>query len=67
MKKVRTIKGCYEAIMQCDPESAITMSAIRRAVINGDIPSRRVGSGKQKKYLVDLDLVMEYFGGVSNG
>ena len=65
--RVRTIDGCHEAIKKEDPDSAITKSAIRRAVVEGSIPSRRVGNGKQQKYLIDLDQVLEYFGGGIDG
>lgn len=67
MKKIRTIQGCLEEIKKSDPDSAITLTAIRRAVSEGDVPSQRVGSGKQKKYLIDLDILLDYFGGGSNG
>lgn len=63
MKRIRTIQGCYEEIKAADPCTAITLRAIRRAVSEGDIPSRRIGSGKGWKYLLDVDEVMSYFCG----
>lgn len=63
MKRVRTIQGCYNEIKTEDPNTAITLRAIRRAISEGDIPSRRIGSGKGWKYLVDLDEVLSYFCG----
>lgn len=63
MKRIRTIQGCYREIKAADTNTAITLRAIRRAVSEGDIPSRRIGSGKGWKYLVDLDEVMSYFCG----
>lgn len=63
MKRVRTIQGCYDEIRREDPGTAITLRAIRRAVSEGDIPSRRIGSGKGWKYLVDLNEVLSYFCG----
>lgn len=63
MKRVRTIQGAYKEIKEADPGTCITLSAIRRAVSEGDIPSRRIGSRGGWKYLVDLDLVEAYFGG----
>lgn len=63
MKRIRTIQGCYEEIKAADPNTAITLRAIRRAVSEGDIPSRRIGSGKGWKYLLDVDEVMSYFCG----
>ena len=63
MKRVRTIQGAYEEIKAADPNTGITLRAIRRAVSEGDIPSRRIGSGKGWKYLLDVDEVMSYFCG----
>lgn len=63
MKRIRTIQGCYDAIKEIDPDTAISLRAIRRAVTDGDIPSRRIGSGKGWKYLCDLDAVVDYFVG----
>ena len=58
--EIRTIDGCYADIKADDPNTAITRRAIRRAVSEGDIPSRRIGS----KYLVDKNEVLAYFTGV---
>ena len=63
MKKIRTIQDAYNEIKTEDPGSSITLSAIRRAVTAGEIPSRRVGSRGGWKYYVDLEKVMEYFCG----
>lgn len=63
--KIRTIQSAYEAIKAADPETAITLCAIRRAITEGDIPARRIGNGKGWKYMVDLDQVVRYFGGES--
>ena len=63
MKKVRTIQGCYEEIKAADPNTGITLSAVRRAVTAGEIPSRRIGSRGGYKYMVDLDLVVAYCSG----
>ena len=61
--QIRTIDNAYKEIKASDPGSDITARAIRRAVTEGDIPSRRIGSGKGWKYLVDLNSVIEYFSG----
>lgn len=61
--KIRTIQGAFDEIRASDPGTAITLTAIRRAVSEGDIPSRRVGSRGGWKYFVDLDKVIQYFGG----
>lgn len=63
MRKIRTIQGAFQEIKAADPDSAITLCAVRRAVTEGDIPARRVGSGKGWKYFVDLEEVMQYFAG----
>jgi hypothetical protein len=56
-KKLRTIDGAYKEIVEMDPNTAITKWAIRRAVSEGYVPSRRVG----KKYLFNLDTLLDYF------
>ncbi len=61
--EIRTIDGCYNEIKADDPNTAITRRAIRRAVSEGEIPSRRIGSGKGWKYLVDKNEVIRYFSG----
>lgn len=63
MKRVRTIQGAYNEIKAADPGTDITLTAIRRAVSSGEIPSRRVGARGGWKYYVDLDKVIEYFTG----
>ena len=56
-KKARTINGAYEEIVSMDPNTAITKNAIRQAVVNNEIPSRKVG----RTYLVTLEDVYFYF------
>lgn len=55
--KFRTIKTAYEEIKQMDPGTAITEWAIKCAVREGYIPSRRVGN----KYVFNLDTLIDYF------
>ena len=57
--RLRTMKTAYEEIKKMDPGTAITEWAIRRAVTEGYIPSRRVGN----KYVFDLDSLIDYFEG----
>lgn len=55
--KFRTMATAYEEILEMDPNTAITKWAIRRAVTEGHVPSRRVGN----KYLVNLETLLDYF------
>ena len=57
--KVRTITQAARWVKEVDPETALTPTAIRRLVISGEIPSRKVGA----KYLLDLDILSEYMAG----
>lgn len=56
---IRTIKGALEEIKARDPKSDITMYAIRQIVKEGRIPYIRSG----KKYLINVENVLEYFNG----
>ena len=58
-KRFRTINQCFAEIKAADPGTALTAGAIRRAVVAGEIPSRKTGS----RFLVDLTKVLAYFGG----
>lgn len=53
----RTIKGAVRYIREHDPDSTITEYSVRRAVDEGDIPSRTVGNRK----IVDVYKVIRYF------
>ncbi len=59
ISKLRTMKTAYEEIIKMDPGTAITEWAIRKAVTEGYIPSRRVGN----KYVFNLDALLDYFEG----
>lgn len=61
--KIRDFSTALREIREEDPNSAITERALRRAVVDGAIPSRRVGSGKRARYLFDMDAVWLYFSG----
>jgi len=58
-EKFRTIQGAYQEIIRDDPDTAITLRAIRRAVTEGYVPSKRVGN----KYVVAMSKLYAYFGG----
>lgn len=59
MRRMRTIDEAAAFLRQADPNTAITKTALRRLVTSGQIPSVRVGA----KYLVDLGVLDEFFGG----
>jgi len=42
-----------------DAQTAVTPNALRRMVISGQIPCTKAG----KKYLIDLDVLLEYLRG----
>lgn len=60
--RMRTIPKAYEEIKQSDPNTNITLRALRRMVTNGEIPVVNVGS----KNLVNLDLLLERFSCYNN-
>lgn len=55
--KMRTLPQAIAEIRADDPKTAITLSALRRAVKTGKIPTVTVAS----KSLVDLNAVFDYF------
>lgn len=57
--RMRTAEGLLEIIKAEDPDTAITLRAIRRMIASGEIPSTAVGSKK----LVNADLFLEYLAG----
>lgn len=54
--KMRTIKECINEIKELDPHTAVTEYHLRQLTITGVIPRVKAG----KKYLVNLDTVLEY-------
>ena len=61
MRQMRTINEAAAYMVQADPHTAVTKTALRRLVTSGQIPSVRVGA----KYLVDLGVLDDFFGGQS--
>lgn len=57
--RIRTIQKAYEEIVAADPQTGITEYRIRQIVVDGVIPSRKVGA----KYLFDLDVLLNYLSG----
>lgn len=63
MVKLRLISEVFVQLKQDDPDTAITLCALRRMVKAGDIPTVRVG----RKALINYDLLLQhlYAGGHS--
>lgn len=57
--RMRTIPKAYEAVKQADPDTDLTLRALRRMANNGEIPCVQVG----RKRLVDLDLLFDTLSG----
>lgn len=56
---MRTIDGAYNEILAADPGTAVSKHAIRKLVLDGFVPSCKIGS----KYLISLDELLRYLGG----
>lgn len=56
MIKLRLIADAYGQLKQDDPDTAITLCALRRMVKAGDIPSVHVG----RKALINYDLLLQH-------
>lgn len=63
MIKIRSLKDALLHIKSLDADTGITINAIRILVVSGIIPSVKIG----RKYLVNLDLVIEYFENTLSG
>ncbi len=55
MSRLRKIKTAYQYIKELDPETELSVTSFRALVVNGRIPSVRIGEGCRAQYLVDLD------------
>ena len=68
---MRTINEAAAYMVQADPRTAVTKTALRRLITSGQIPSvRAAGAGEASvrvgaKYLVDLGVLDDFFGGQS--
>lgn len=58
LPRVRTATGILDELKAADPNTAITLSYIRRTINSGRVPVVHVG----KKKLVNLDLMLEVLG-----
>ena len=59
MSRIRTLSQAYDALKEMDKHTAVTPNALRRMVVSGQISCTRAG----KKYLIDLDVLLEYLKG----
>lgn len=57
--RMRTIDEAIKYVLEHDPETALTKTALRRLVVTGVIPSVRIGT----KYLVGLENLELYLSG----
>lgn len=56
MVKLRLISDAFSQLKQDDPDTAITLCALRRMVRAGDIPTVRVG----RKALINYDMLLQH-------
>lgn len=59
MPRIRTLAEAHKELLATDPACALTKTALRRLVVTGEIPARRVGT----KYLVSMDAIERYLEG----
>lgn len=59
MSRMRTLTEGFAEYKRNDPNSALTLTALRRLVTTGTIPSVRIGT----KYLFNLDSLEEFLSG----
>ncbi len=57
--RMRTVHEAAQELKQLDPSTAVTEYHIRRLVLDGVLPRIKAG----KKYLINLDSLLEYFNG----
>lgn len=57
--RMRTIDQAAAWLLESDPETALTKTALRRLVVTGMLPSVRVG----QKYLISLESLEDYLRG----
>ncbi|MBQ6265777.1 MAG: hypothetical protein IJK60_10045 [Clostridia bacterium] len=59
--KMRTAEQAIEELKRVDPETALTVRAVRRMISTGEIPFVRVGN----KFLFDFNVLCDYLSGGS--
>ena len=60
MCRIRSIRDAAKLFREMDPNTEITEATIRKMIAEGTIPAKKTGS----KYLVNVDLILDMFGGV---
>ncbi len=60
--RMRTIPKAYEEVKRADPNTSLTLRALRRMVNSGEVPCVMVGT----KRLVDLDLLFDVLSGYND-
>lgn len=63
LPRMRTLTEAYECIKEADPQTAISANYVRCLIVSGAIPRMKCG----KKYLVDVDLLVEHLRKVAQG
>ena len=56
MPKLRLLSAAYKEILKDDPDTALTMNALRCLVKSGEIQTIQVG----RKRLIDYEKLIEY-------
>ncbi len=59
MKKIRSIRQAFLEIKEKDPNSAITVYAIRNWIASGQLPCIKSG----RRILIDMDIFEEFLSG----
>lgn len=62
MPRMRTVPMAYKEIKRIDPNTSLTLRALRRMLNNNEIPYVKVGA----KRLVDLDLIFDILSSYNN-
>ena len=56
LPRMRTLSEAYAYIKEMDPDTALTANYVRCLIVSGELPRVKCG----KKYLVDVDLLIEH-------
>lgn len=53
--RMRTVPQAYRELIKMDPDTAVTIRAIRKMVSSGELPAFKVGN----KSLINFDLLLQ--------